>query len=126
MAVCPVSEDLRGLGAIIRISASAAEASRISSPLMHGAVHGTGGGEVGTRSSSAAWGIRDGEDAEKRGSVANRELRHLHGGDDRVRVFILGAIILVVVGALIACDLLVPALVVLFLAGIVALGRFLG
>ncbi|MFR1168576.1 MAG: hypothetical protein ACLSDQ_13980, partial [Adlercreutzia equolifaciens] len=39
---------------------------------------------------------------------------------------ILGAIVLGVLGALIACDLLGPALAILFLAGLVALGRFLG
>ena len=39
---------------------------------------------------------------------------------------ILGAIVLGVLGALIAYDLLGPALAILFLAGLVALGRFLG
>lgn len=39
---------------------------------------------------------------------------------------ILGAIVLGVLGALIAYDLLGPALAILSLAGLVALGRFLG
>ena len=98
-----------------------------SSPLMHGAVHGTGGGEVGTRSSKA-WHVgSDGEDAGKGGGA------WLTVSSDTFTAtmivfgwLILGAIILAVLGALIAYDLLVPALAVLLLAGIVALGRFLG
>lgn len=99
----------------------------LSSPLMHGAVHGTGGGEVGTRSSKARHGGSDGEDA---GKERGAWLTVSSGTFTAVMIvfgwLILGAIILVVVGALIAYDLLGPALAVLFLAGIVALGRFLG
>lgn len=98
-----------------------------SSPLMHGAVHGTSGGEVGTRSSKARRAGSDGENAGKDGGA------WLTVSSDAFTAamivfgwLILGAIVLAVLDALIAYDLLVPALAVLFLAGIVALGRFLG
>lgn len=98
-----------------------------SSPLMHGAVRGTGAGDVGVRSSKARHAGSDEENAGKGGRI--EAIMDSDAFAVAMIVFgwvILGAIVLGVLGALIACDLLGPALAILFLAGLVALGRFLG
>lgn len=98
-----------------------------SSPLMHRAVHGTGAGDVGVRSSKARHAGSDEEDTRKGGRIET--IMNSDAFAMTMIVFgwvILGAIIFGVLGTLIACDLLVPVLAILFLSGIVALGRFLG
>lgn len=94
---------------------------------MHGAVHGTGAGDVGVRSSKARHAGSDEENAGKDGRIET--IMNSDAFVVAMIVFgwvILGAIVLGVLGALIAYDLLGPALAILFLAGLVALGRFLG
>lgn len=94
---------------------------------MHGVVHGIGAGDVGVRSSKARYAGFDEENAGKGGRIET--IMNSDAFAVAMIVFgwvTLGAIVLGVFGALIACDLLGPALAILFLAGLVALGRFLG